>query len=183
MKIKELKVSRAWDGSPVLQITLDKAENNAVEQLLQISDTDLPKYDLTIEKRKKKRSLDANALFWKMIGLLSDKLKVKNTEIYKEYIKETSAFEIVPVKEDKIEHWERIWGSHGIGWICEDLGECRNTKGYHNIKSYYGTSVYDSKQMSIIIDMVIADCKENGIPTDSQDEIERIKQLWKCGNQ
>lgn len=179
MKIKELKVSRAWDGSPVLQITLDKVENNAVEQLLQISDTDLPKYDLSIEKRKKKRSLDANNYLWILIGKLAEKFCMKNTDVYKEYIKETSAFKIVPIREDAIEEWFRIWGGHGIGWICEDMGECRNIKGYHNIKSFYGSSVYDTKQMSHLIDMVVQDCKDSGIETLPPDEIERIKILWK----
>lgn len=179
MKIKDIELNYTYDGYPLLQITLNKGENSAVEQLLQVDKADISNYELTIEKRRKKRSLDANALFWKMVGLLADKLGVKNTEIYREYIRETSAFEIIPVKEDKIEHWEKVWCSRGIGWICEDLGECRNIKGYHNIKSYYGTSVYDSKEMSRIIDMVIADCKEQGIPTDSPAKIERIKGMWK----
>lgn len=68
---------------------------------------------------------------------------------------------------------------HGIGWLCEDLGECRNIKGYHNIKSYYGSSVYDTKEMSHLIDMIVEDCKALGIPTETPEEIERIKQLWK----
>ena len=163
----------------MLEITLPKSEYRSLEPFLSLNDSDIPKYELNIVKTKNKRSLDANALFWKMLGLLADKLQMKNTDVYREYIKETSAFEIIPVKEDKIEHWKKIWESRGIGWVCEDLGECRNTKGYHNVKSYYGTSVYDSKEMSRIIDMVISDCKDNSIPTDDPDEIERIKQLWK----
>lgn len=179
MKIRTLKINKTWEGFPLLEITLPKSEYRSLEPFLSLSDRDIPKYELNIVKTKNKRSLDANSFCWLLIGKLAAVLGKKNTDIYREYIKETSAFEIIPVKEDKIEHWERIWGSHGVGWLCEDLGECRNTKGYHNIKSYYGSSVYDSKEMSHLIDMIVEDCKAQGIETETPEEIERLKEMWK----
>lgn len=179
MKIKSLKINKTWEGFPLLEITLPKSEYKALEPFLSISDSDIPKYELSIVKTKNKRSLDANSFCWHLLGKLAAVMKKKNTDIYREYIKETSAFEIVPVKKDKIEHWERIWSSHGVGWLCEDLGECRNIKGYHNVKSYYGSSVYDSKEMSHLIDMIVEDCKAQGIETETPEEIQRLKEMWK----
>ena len=179
MRIKSLKANRTWDGDILLEISLPKDVYNIIEPLLSLNDTEISKYDLTIEKRKEKRSLDSNSYLWLLIGKLAEKLGKKNTDVYKEYVKETSAFKIVPIREDAIEEWFRIWGGHGIGWICEDMGECRNIKGYHNIKSFYGSSVYDTKQMSHLIDMVVQDCKDAGIETLPPDELQRLKELWK----
>lgn len=179
MKIKKLEADLLYNKDIHLTIIASDGDFNAIHGLSQLSEGEIQKYELNIVKTKNKRSIDANNFAWHLIGKLAEVLGKKNTEIYREYIKETSAFEIVPVKEDKIEHWERIWGSHGIGWLCEDLGECRNIKGYHNIKSFYGSSVYDTKEMSHLIDMIVEDCKLQGIETETPEKIERIKQLWK----
>ena len=87
-------------------------------------------------------------------------------------------FEIIPIRQDVIDRWQQIWESKGIGWVCDDLGECRNIKGYHNIKCFYGTSVYNTEEMSRIIDEVVHECKEQGIETATPEEIERLKQQW-----
>lgn len=179
MKIKKLEADLLYNKDIHLTIIASDGDFSSIHGLSQLSEEDIQKYDLRIEKKRKKRSLDANSFAWLLLGRLASVMKKKNTDIYREYIKETSAFEIVPVKEDKIKHWERIWSSHGVGWLCEDLGECRNIKGYHNIKSYYGSSVYDSKEMSHLIDMIVEDCKAQGIETETPEEIQRLKEMWK----
>lgn len=131
-----------------------------------------------IEKKRAKRSLDANAYLWVLIGKLGEKLYRSDLEIYRELIRDNGVFQIVPIREDAIETWVKNWEKNRAGWVCDDLGECKNTKGYHNIKCYFGTSSYDAKQMSRIIDAVVEECKSQGIQTDTPDEIERMKSLW-----
>jgi hypothetical protein len=115
---------------------------------------------------------------WVLVGKLGEKLQCSDLEIYRQLIKENGVFQIVPIREDAISTWIDNWQKNGTGWVCDDLGECKNTKGYHNIKCYFGTSRYNAKEMSRIIDAVIYECKSQGIPTDTPDEIERIKSLW-----
>ena len=43
---------------------------------------------------------------------------------------------------------------------------------------YYGSSVYNSKEMSVFIDEVIDRAKELGIDTRTPEEIARMKSLW-----
>ena len=137
------------------------------------------KLNLKLTKYNEKRSLDANAYLWVLLGKIAQKVKGKEKEdIYRTYIRETGTFNIVPVRSDLIEHWNKIWTSKGVGWVTEDIGECKHTKGYHNIKCYYGTSLYDTAQMSHLIDLVVQDCKQLGIETMTPAELERIKQLW-----
>lgn len=135
-------------------------------------------YTLEIKKKSRKRSLDANAYMWVLIGKLGEKLRKPDNEIYKDLVRSNGVFEIIPIKKEAVKRWEQIWESKGIGWVCDDLGECRNTKGYHNIKCFYGTSVYNTAEMSRLIDEVVYECKEQGIETATPEEIERLKQQW-----
>ena len=179
MRFEELKVSRSWNGSPVLEITLPKSETKDAENLIGI---EAEKYELTIKKMRKKRSLDANAYFWIICGEIAKKLKAKSKEdVYRNYIKETGAYEILPIRSDVLDKWRDIWENKGEGWVTEDIGECKNIKGYHNVKCYYGTSVYNTDEMSHLIDLVVQDAKDLGIETATPDEVERMKSLWKNG--
>lgn len=140
--------------------------------------------DIEIKKHRERRSLDANAYFWVMADKLAKKLSLSGTrpltslDIYHEYIKDVGAFEIVPIKSEAVARWCEIWTAKGQGWICEDMGECKRTSGYHNTKCYYGSSTYDKEQMSRLIDLLVADCKENDIETRTPNELAEMMSLW-----
>ena len=135
-------------------------------------------YEIIIKAKSKKRSLDQNAYLWGLLGKLASKQRISNIEAYRHYMRDYGVYEIVPVKEEAIPRWIAIWESRGSGWCCEDLGECRSTKGYHNIRSIYGSSTYNSAEFSRLLDAVIADCQDEGIPTDTPEEVARLKKLW-----
>lgn len=179
MKIKDIKFSRAWDGSPVLEITLNKAEIKAVEQLLQVDKADIPNYELTIEKRRKKRSLDANSYCWVLCKKLADILHSTDVEIYQQMIIDYGVWEIVPVKAEKVEEKINFYKRQGLGDDAIDMGECKALEGYHNVKRYYGSSRYDTKQMTRFIDGIIYECNEVGVETLPPEEVKRLKEMWK----
>ena len=85
--------------------------------------------------------------------------------------------EILPIRKEAIERFLESWSRKGLGWIAKDL---KNSKleGYTNVICYYGSSVYNSKEMSVFIDEVIDRAKELGIDTRTPKEIERMKALW-----
>lgn len=123
---------------------------------------------ITANKYRQKRSLDANAYFWVLAGKLASKLHTTTTEVYRQYIYDVGDnFRIVPIREDLIGEWEKLWCKDHVGRMVEDLGECRNTTGYHNIRCFFGSSDYNTKQMSRLIDLIVQDCKEQGIETMS----------------
>lgn len=134
-------------------------------------------YIATIKEYRKHRSLDANAYFWTLCGKLALKIGISVNEIYREYIKNIGGnFAVIQIRDDLKEAWIKNWESHGIGWVCEDLGE--SSEGYSNIATYYGSSTYDSRQMSRLIDMVVQDCKEQGIETLTPNELALMKSRW-----
>lgn len=137
-------------------------------------------YDADLHLHREKRSLDANAYCWVLIGKLASKLHVSPEEVYRLYIPDVAGnYVIQPVKEDMIERWDKIWCDGHIGRMTDDIGECRKTPGYHNIRCYLGSSDYDSAQMSRLIDLIVDDCKVQDIETETPEKLARLKEEWK----
>lgn len=180
MKILEAPFLAVLYDKCVLSINLSK--KNMHEIMSKISDLGVidkeAEYDIKIEKKRRKRSLDANAYAWVFIGKLAEALKESTTTVYRRIIADMSAFEIVPIRDDAVEKWITVWQEKGIGWLCEDMGACKNTQGYRNLKCHYGSSTFDSKEMSHFIDLIIQECKDQGIETLPPSELARIKELW-----
>lgn len=143
-------------------------------------------YDVKITQERKKRSLDANAYCWVLIGKLAAKLSapkgpVTPEEVYRQYIPDVAGnYTIVPVKADMVEHWDRIWCSGHIGRQTVDMGPCRsaNLKGYHNVMSYLGSSDYDVRQMHRLLSLIIEDCRDQGIEYATPAELQRLEEEW-----
>lgn len=65
--------------------------------------------DVKIKKHLEKRSNDANAYAWVLIGKLSAALRIPPTEVYRQHIQDVGGnFEIVPVQDGHLEHWDRV---------------------------------------------------------------------------
>ena len=136
-------------------------------------------YDLEVKEHRKKRSLDANAMAWSLINQIADVLRIPPVEVYRQTIQDISGNnEILPIREDAVEQFKNAWSHQGIGWICKDMGKSK-IKGYRNLMVYYGSSVYDTKQMSDLIDHLIQDCKALDIEVKSEEEIASILGAWK----
>lgn len=137
------------------------------------------KYQAEFKPYRQKRSLDANAYFWVLCGKLAAKINTPRMIIYRQYIREIGDnYEIVPIRADAVDTWIKNWESHGLGWVCDIVGPSK-IDGYINVICYYGSSTYDTAQMSRLIDLVVQDCKEQGIETMAPAELARLKEAWK----
>ena len=134
-------------------------------------------YTIEIKEKKKKRSLDANAYCWVLLDRLASQLHESKTEIYKGYIKEIGGnSELVCVKSEAVERLCRMWERNGIGWLTDTMKS--KLDGCTNVVLYYGSSVYDTVQMSRLIDMIVQDCIMFGIDTKDPEELERLVKEW-----
>ncbi|MEY8360027.1 hypothetical protein AALA99_13565 [Anaerotruncus colihominis] len=135
-------------------------------------------YDADIKRHREKRSLDANAYFWLLCGKLAAVTGIPKNEIYLQCIREIGDnCETVLVGNDAAGQWKKMWESRGEGWPCISLG-ASDIAGYMNLCCYYGSSTYDAKQMSRMIDLIVQDCKDQDIETAPPDEIARMKARW-----
>lgn len=139
-------------------------------------------YEITIQKKKNKRSLNASAYCWVLCQKIAEELSktgyTSKEDVYRKAIKDCSHFSYVPVREDAIERYIQIWQGHGLGWLAEDAGECQSLKGYHNIMCYHGSSVYTTAEMQRLIDCLVDECNQLGIKLDDSDYIQSLVKEW-----
>ena len=132
---------------------------------------------LKVSRQTKKRSLDANAYAWVLIGKIAEKTNVPKNEVYREAIRDIGSYEIVCVKEEAADSLRRKWEHNGIGWQTETM--LSKLDGCTNVLLYYGSSTYDTEQMSRLIENLIQDCEALGIETKSQAEIDSLLNSWR----
>lgn len=138
--------------------------------------------DVELKPHRAKRSLDANAYYWKLVSLMAEKLKTSNNELhnillarygYPEII--NNAMVTVPLKED-IDH-NKIEGIH----LKPSGYSTTNSKGTVFTVYYLmrGSHTYNTKEMSRLIDGIISEAKELGIDTLTPEEKARMMAAYK----
>lgn len=133
--------------------------------------------DYEITKAKKKRSLDANAYAWVLIDKIAANVGLSKTEVYKEAIRDIGGnSEIICVKAEAADELCRGWRHNGLGWQTEQFPSA--IAGYINVVLYYGSSFYDTKQMSILIDRLVQDAKALGIETMTPEKLSALLEGW-----
>ena len=135
-------------------------------------------YDLTVKEHREKRSLDANAYAWVLIGKLAEAMRVTPTEVYTQAIQNIGGnYEVIPIREEAVDKFTEVWKKQGLGWPCVDMGASK-IPGYKNLRAYYGSSTYDTRQMSLLIDALIQDCKALDIETLSEEKLSAMMEGW-----
>lgn len=134
--------------------------------------------EVGIKKYRRKRSLDANAYCWVLIDKLAAALDLPKEEVYQICIRSIGGVsETVCVKTEAVERLRSGWKHKGIGWVSDTMPS--KIPGCTNVILYYGSSTYDTKQMSALIDAVIEACKDMDIETATPEEIAKYKEEWK----
>lgn len=130
-----------------------------------------------IKRYSRKRSLDANAYCWVLVDLIAQKTGVKKSDVYRNAIKEIGGVSTtVCVLERAVDRLKASWSAHGLGWQTEVTDS--KIEGCKNVTLYYGSSVYDTAQMSQLINSLIQDAETLGIPTITPEEEERLVGQW-----
>lgn len=109
---------------------------------------------------------------------LSEESFHSKEDVYRKAIRECGYGRIWPVPTDAVNRTIEIWQSNGVGWIAELLGACQNIKGYSNVRVYYGSSAYDTKEMSRFIDCLVSMAKDIGVETSPQEELDELIKEW-----
>lgn len=136
-------------------------------------------FEVTLQKERKRRSLDSNAYAWLLIGKLAAKLNLSPEEVYAQYIADIGDnYTIVPVKADLLEHWDKVWCRDHIGRMTRDMGPCKAFSGYHNVMCYHGSSDFDQAQMHRLTEMIIEDCKLQDIETLPPETLAAMNEEW-----
>ena len=162
------------NGKPI--ITLEMNEKvDALKMVDELHGADV--LSIKIGKKSKKRSLDANAYAWVLLSKLAEKLNKSKTEIYRDIIKDVGGnCDTVCVQDKAVESLCGGWVRNGIGWQVDTFPS--KLDGCTNVTLYYGSSTYDTQQMSRLINLILQECRQVGIETKSAEEIDSLLGQW-----
>ena len=132
-------------------------------------------YNLEIKQHRKKRSLNANNFSWDLTDKLADVLVLGGVKLSKEECHAEMIFRYGQVLLD--ENGERVIYSTKQGVKMTDffpyakpIGESElNGEVFTHYLIYRGSKTYDSREFSIFLSGIIAECKEQGIDTDTEE--------------
>ena len=134
-------------------------------------------YVITVKKAKNIRSLDANAYFWLLLGKLAEKKDLPGTtQLYRDYIVEVGVRDVFCMQEKAAKRFCKTWGKGHLGNIT--ITSESKIPGCVNVMAYYGSSSYDTAEMSRLIDLVVQDCKALDIETDTPEQIALRLARW-----
>lgn len=126
---------------------------------------------------RERRSLDANAYAWVLIDGIAQAIREDKTSVYRAAIREIGGnYQLVCTQDANVDKLRRVWEYNGIGWVTDTIPS--KLPGCTNVLLYYGSSVYDTAQMSLLIDHLVYEAKELGVETLPPTELERMMEQW-----
>ena len=124
-----------------------------------------------VKEHRQKRSLNANAYAWTLIGKIADDMRKSKEEVYLQMLKDYGQSEMISV----LSHIDLT----GYFKYFEPVATTMlQGKEFTHYKIYKGSSEYDTREMSILIDGIVQEAKNLKIETLPPHEIERLKGLW-----
>lgn len=128
-------------------------------------------YVITIEPFKQKRSLNANALCWKLCTEIADILRTDKDSVYLLMLKRYGQSDMVSVlKGIDVKPYFKYYEYAGEGKV--------QGKEFSHYKVFKGSSEYDTREMSIFLDGVVSEAKEMGIEVLTARELSLMKESW-----
>lgn len=156
-------VTRDWDTNNLI---ISFEINSIPEDLHTLNDCEL--LDVSAEKHRNRRSRNANALLWQCLGNIAHALNTDKWSVYLKMLKRYGEYTYIVIKPQALDMLKKQWRE------CEEIG----TIDIHGEKAvqvlcYYGSSTYDSKQFSVLLNGVISEMKEIGLEPPTSEEMRR----------
>ena len=169
MKLTGQVINMRYDfRTNTTQIVIN-AEGDILEQMEEYLKA---RVNIAIDKWYARRTKRSNSFMWVLLGELQRRLGIPKEDIYTEYIHRVGAYEVIHLKNKAVNKFISSWSSNGLGWICEIKPS--NEEGYTDVLAYYGSSVYDTKQMNQLNQMIVDDCLKFGIETRSEEDLKSL---------
>lgn len=167
---KLVNISRDWQTGQ-MQITFTINEPVTVEAINNIAECE--KLNIKAVKYRKRRSLNANALLWECIGKIAGAVKADKWDIYLQMLKRYGKFTHICVKPSMVDAVKAQWRE------CEVLGDIEiNGRSAVQMLCYFGSSTYDSKEFSVLLDGVISEMQEMGLETPLAEDTRKALEQW-----
>lgn len=131
------------------------------------------KLNIDFRKFRNKRSLDANGMLWACLGQIAATLRTDKWDVYLRMLRRYGQYTYVCVKPHAVEAMKANWRE------CEVIGELDiNGQKAVQMLCYFGSSTYDTKDFSILLDGVISEMEEMGLPVPPSEDMKRALESW-----
>lgn len=176
--IQSATLTYTADLKPQLALTLTTDRKTAQEGIQGIQDAlqQGKVMECTIEPKKRKRSLNANSMAWQLIGKIADVLRADKDDVYIQMLQRYGQREpdLISVVAEAAPMVYRATQNH-----CCEVGESKlNGKAFKHLAILRGSSTFGSREMAILIDGIISECKGLGIETEDPAQIESLLKTW-----
>lgn len=158
-------ISRDFEsGRLVLTVELTEGEAAAADALRG--------KDLSIEMKQYRnpRSASANALLWTCLQRIADALGGDKWDYYIDALRKYGRYTMLAIRADAAKRFCETYRE------CEEIGRKVDADGVEwvHMLCYFGSSTYDSREFSILLDGVIEDMKQAGIEAPTSAEMRRV---------
>lgn len=128
---------------------------------------------LSVSKWKEKRSINANRLLWSCIGKLAAEMRADKWDVYLLMLSRYGKYTYICVKPEAVPSIRKQWRE------IEEVGTLEiNGHKAVELLCYYGSSTLNTKEFSVLLDGVISEMKEIGLPTPDSDHVEQAMIDW-----
>lgn len=129
-------------------------------------------YDIEIKKHRNRRSLNANSYCWVLITKIANTMKLSKEEVYFQMLKDYGqSMKIPTVVNKQLDGYFKYYEYIGKGKLNN------STVDWYIV--YKGSSEYDTKEMSILIDGIVHEAKTLDIETLTPNELMALKEDWR----
>lgn len=123
-----------------------------------------------IKEKKSKRSLTANAYYWSLLNQLASVMRLSSDKLHFMMLRRYGVCEVVSVRSDiNIKGYFKYFDIIGKSEL--------DGKEFTHYRIYKGSSEMDSKEFSILLDGLISECEDQGIPVLTPDEVAKLKYI------
>ena len=137
--------------------------------------------NVEIKKYRPGRSKDANSFCWAMCTDIGNAITppVTKEQVYRRAIQAVGVYEPLPIKEVALERFMTRWAARGVGWFAEIIDDSK-IPGYKLVFAYYGSSTYTTEEMSRLIDFLVDEAQQMGLPIPASKEQEDMLKAWQA---
>lgn len=121
-----------------------------------------------IKEFKQHRTITQNSYLWKLINEIANKVNKTKEDVYLQMLKDYGQSEIISMKSNinpngYFKYYEPI----GTGYV--------NGIEFTHYKIYKGSSEFTTLEMKYLLDGVIQECENLGIPTLTDEQISKMR--------
>lgn len=136
--------------------------------------------DVSIALHKESKTDQQRKYFWTLVKELRSSMKNGQTEndVYLQLLRGYGTSDLISLPSDQVHLARACYRIVEVQSQEEFVNKENERITVYTLRCWKGLSEYDTNEACMLIDGAVEECKSLGIPTDTPDEIRKMKELW-----